>query len=124
MSYLGEKEVQRFNDTNQVLSLMLIDVNHFKMINDEHGHKVDDDVLVKISQFMREHVRSHDLVTRWGGEEFLIILPNTSKEDAMFSAEHIRKAFVSYATIGLRLWAKNSTQPSVSALPNLDKKMP
>ena len=106
MSYLGEKEMQRVNESNKLLCLMLIDVDHFKKINDKYGHKVGDDVLIQISQLMQEHVRSHDLVSRWGGEEFLIILPNTTTQDAILSAERIREAFVDHdwqSTLGINL---------------------
>ena len=73
-------------------SVLLLDVDLFKRINDEHGHLFGDEVLVKMAQRLTEVVRDDDVVGRWGGEEFLIIAPNTSKSDALGLAERVRRS--------------------------------
>lgn len=74
------------------LSLIMLDIDHFKDVNDIHGHAEGDDVLRFVSQVVEESVRSKvDVVARWGGEEFIILLPQIPLDGAMVAAEHIRK---------------------------------
>ncbi len=73
-------------------SLIMADVDKFKAINDTYGHPVGDVVLQKVASIMKEHVREYDRVGRYGGEEFLVLLPGTDFEGAKISAERIRKA--------------------------------
>ncbi len=75
---------------NQPLALLMIDVDHFKKINDTFGHLVGDQVLKEISDLLRATVRTDDYVARFGGEEFVVISPNTSPETALILAERIR----------------------------------
>ena len=86
------KEVSRRNRYSDSLSIALIDVDHFKAINDTHGHSGGDTVLKIISAALKDCVRESDVVGRYGGEEFLVILPNTSPESAMLFAERIRSS--------------------------------
>lgn len=72
------------------VSLLLMDMDHFKLINDDHGHKAGDGVLVKFSQHLIEHTRLPDLICRFGGEEFVVMLPDTTEEQARVLAERIR----------------------------------
>ncbi len=74
------------------LSLMLLDVDHFKMINDTYGHKAGDDVLKNLSALIVKMVRDSDVVARYGGEEIAIIAPSTPKNEAEFLAERLRGA--------------------------------
>jgi diguanylate cyclase (GGDEF)-like protein len=76
----------------QPLSVMVIDVDHFKRINDEHGHAAGDQVLQGLAARMSEALRAEDIFGRWGGEEFLAFLPNTSAEGAALAAERVRVA--------------------------------
>lgn len=71
---------------------LMIDADHFKAINDRHGHDVGDQVLCSLAQTLRQHSRTTDLVGRLGGEEFAIILPVTDLSGAMFFAEKLRQA--------------------------------
>jgi len=71
-------------------SLLLIDVDFFKRVNDTYGHPIGDAVLQELSKKLLVETRSHDLVARMGGEEFMIVLPNTNKEQAQVIAERIR----------------------------------
>lgn len=96
MTYLADREVQRFNRTKHSIGILLIDIDFFKAINDQYGHSVGDDVLIEVAQIIKSKVRKQDLISRWGGEEFLIILPDTNEGYAQLSAERIRKAFLSY----------------------------
>ena len=71
-------------------SLILGDLDHFKKINDSHGHDVGDEVLVEVSIILKKYVRDTDLVCRWGGEEFLVLLKNCSDEEALNKANLLK----------------------------------
>jgi len=73
------------------LSLLLFDLDHFKLINDKHGHQAGDKVLVDMSTLVVHELRDTDILARYGGEEFLAIVPNTSPADANSLAERLRK---------------------------------
>jgi two-component system cell cycle response regulator len=77
---------------NQPLSLMMTDIDHFKAVNDTHGHQAGDDVLKEIGKRLRANVRPTDVVCRTGGEEFVVLMPNTPGDLACAAAERIRKA--------------------------------
>jgi len=80
---------QATRDTSP-LSLILIDLDHFKSINDQYGHPMGDQVLQRVADTLRQSKRAYDSVGRWGGEEFLIVLPNTDLDQAMIVAERLR----------------------------------
>lgn len=73
------------------LAFVLADIDHFKSINDQHGHAVGDAVLKAVSQVLSQAVREQDSVARWGGEEFLILMPNATLEAASMVAERLRE---------------------------------
>jgi diguanylate cyclase (GGDEF)-like protein len=77
---------------NRKLSVLLLDLDHFKEVNDVHGHDAGDEVLRKVSEALTVQVREGDLVARFGGEEFVIMMPDTSAREAMNLAERIRSA--------------------------------
>jgi diguanylate cyclase (GGDEF)-like protein len=87
-----DKEADRVRRYGESLSVIMLDVDHFKRVNDEHGHDVGDAVLVILARILQESLRSSDTVGRWGGEEFMIILPQTGSAQAMEVAEKIRVA--------------------------------
>jgi diguanylate cyclase (GGDEF)-like protein/PAS domain S-box-containing protein len=89
---LAKMELLRLQRYGGGLSLIMFDIDHFKRINDTHGHKVGDLVLQKIAQVSHETVREVDIVGRLGGEEFVLLLPNTNKEQAVEAAERLRLA--------------------------------
>ena len=72
--------------------MVLVDLDHFKAVNDAHGHPVGDQVLVHVAQLLRDGVRATDLVARMGGEEFVLILPDTSPAAACALADKLRLA--------------------------------
>ncbi len=73
------------------LSLVMIDIDHFKEINDTHGHLAGDYVLIKTAELLNSMCRKEDVLARYGGEEFLMVLRNTDEEGALVQAERIRK---------------------------------
>jgi diguanylate cyclase (GGDEF)-like protein len=86
-------EVKRANRTLQPIAVVMVDIDHFKMINDNHGHPVGDKCLFLVAQALRQQTsRSGDLVARYGGEEFILILTATSEEKALLLAEKVRDA--------------------------------
>ena len=78
------------------LSLIFFDVDHFKQINDNHGHDGGDTVLTSLSTLLSHHLRTSDLLARWGGEEFMILLPETERKDARLLAEKLRHFIEDY----------------------------
>jgi len=74
------------------LSALIMDIDHFKAVNDNHGHAVGDRVLVELARVLRNGSRSSDLIARFGGEEFVILLPNCKQDEAAIVAEKIRHA--------------------------------
>ena len=87
-----KEQVDQYQRYQIGLSIILLDIDQFKKINDTYGHNVGDEVLVKVAQLIRESSRTTDAYGRWSGEEFLIMLPNTKLEGAKSKAEAIRKA--------------------------------
>jgi diguanylate cyclase (GGDEF)-like protein/putative nucleotidyltransferase with HDIG domain len=77
----------------QPLSCIMLDLDHFKSVNDTYGHQTGDFVLVKSSEILKRLVRDTDFLARYGGEEFFIVLPNTNLDGAFILAERIRNAF-------------------------------
>lgn len=88
-----EHEVQRANRFHRPLSVILIDIDHFKQINDTHGHAVGDSVLMETAELLQSNLRSSDIPCRWGGEEFLVICPETEIDTAIQLAERLREEF-------------------------------
>ena len=85
-----KKELQRAKLHNLKLASLMIDIDHFKKINDKYGHLAGDKVLVKIAQIIKDSARRMDLISRYGGEEFAIALSETDKEGAKVVAERIK----------------------------------
>lgn len=87
-----EVEMHRAQRYKAPLAVLLIDVDHFKQVNDRHGHGVGDQVLAAMGRMMVATVRICDIVARWGGEEFVALLPSTDIEGARLAAERLRHA--------------------------------
>jgi len=94
----NRKEIDSILETNELFfkrykdtfSLILLDIDDFKNVNDVHGHLVGDKVLIDISEILKKNTRKVDIVGRWGGEEFVIICPKTKEEEAFKIAEKLR----------------------------------
>jgi diguanylate cyclase (GGDEF)-like protein len=84
------KQLARARRYGHAFSIMMIDIDHFKRFNDTHGHQAGDDALVDVAQVLRDSARSCDYVTRYGGEEFLVVLTATERPGAEQFAERIR----------------------------------
>jgi diguanylate cyclase (GGDEF)-like protein len=95
----AQREAAVFARGGRPLALVIGDVDHFKHINDEHGHEVGDQALKAIAQSLREGVRTIDHVSRWGGEEFLVLLPGTEQEEARHVAERLRRLVQQIGTL-------------------------
>lgn len=91
-SEAAEAEMQRALRYRSELSLLMMDLDHFKVVNDTHGHVTGDAVLVSFAQTVQQLVRKVDMVARLGGEEFVVLLPNITAEQATALAERIREA--------------------------------
>jgi len=89
---LAEQELARSRRAGAPLALMMLDLDHFKRVNDTHGHLTGDEVLVSFTRLIRDCVRRGDLVVRYGGEEFCVLLPGTALSAATALAERIRAA--------------------------------
>jgi len=87
-----KQELERSRKFKLKFSFIMVDIDHFKEINDRYGHLVGDAILKEVSQVIKENLRQIDLVGRYGGEEFSAILIETDKETARFAAERIRQA--------------------------------
>jgi diguanylate cyclase (GGDEF)-like protein len=87
----------QWRDHGIPLSVALVDVDHFKDFNDQHGHQVGDDVLSEVARLLSKAVRGFDLVARYGGEEFGVVLPGTRLNDAKPLAERMRAALADHA---------------------------
>ncbi|WP_028486488.1 sensor domain-containing diguanylate cyclase [Thiomicrorhabdus chilensis] len=86
-----QKEISRAKRYCHPLCIILIDIDDFKVFNDRYGHKQGDLILQKVAKLLEEHLRETDTVARWGGEEFVIILPETDKLVAIEKAESLRQ---------------------------------
>lgn len=87
-----EYEIRKSHRTASPLSLVTLDIDHFKHVNDTYGHNAGDDVLKEIAAICRGHLRANDVFCRMGGEEFAILLPDTSETGAFAFAESLRTA--------------------------------
>lgn len=86
-----ETQLQASREKDKEISLMMLDIDHFKKVNDTYGHAIGDKVLAEFSQRIVQNIRGVDLAARYGGEEFVVIMPETSEEWALMVAERLRK---------------------------------
>lgn len=86
-------EIKLSNRYNSTFSIIMVDIDHFKEINDSFGHQVGDEVLIEVARILRLNTRETDIVGRWGGEEFVVICTQTDKKSVLKLAEKLRKIF-------------------------------
>jgi diguanylate cyclase (GGDEF)-like protein len=89
-----DKEVSRSQRNKSIFSILLIDLDNFKQVNDTYGHAMGDFVLIKTAQVFLSTIREQDIVGRWGGDEFLILLPDTTIENTEILAERLHSAIL------------------------------
>lgn len=85
-----DQEISRATRHESYLSLLLIDIDHFKVINDTYGHQAGDFVLIEFAKVLMKNIRKYDILARYGGEEFAVILPKTTEQDALSVGEKLR----------------------------------
>ncbi|MFB9885633.1 sensor domain-containing diguanylate cyclase [Balneatrix alpica] len=84
-------EFEEANQNNWPLTLFFIDLDHFKQVNDAHGHRTGDELLKAIARYLQRELRRSDIITRYGGEEFVVLLPGTNEEDGYQLADRLRQ---------------------------------
>jgi two-component system cell cycle response regulator len=87
-----ERKMHRSKKNGEILSLIILDIDYFKKINDTYGHQNGDLVITIVAEASQKRMRSHDIVARYGGEEFVIVLPETSLSEAISIAERLRNS--------------------------------
>jgi diguanylate cyclase (GGDEF)-like protein/PAS domain S-box-containing protein len=87
---LADQEIARATRTREQLFIMMLDIDYFKRVNDTHGHDVGDLALIAIAEILKKCIRKMDVLARWGGEEFLVMMPETNLTGASLIAERIR----------------------------------
>ena len=112
-------EFQRCRRIGHPSSVMMIDIDHFKAINDRHGHPVGDEVIRRVAELVRRSLRLHDVPGRYGGEEFGVVLPGTGVEGAETLAERIR-ARIESAVLEPRNAVRATLSIGVAAFDTLD----
>ncbi len=115
-----EKEVQRSVRKGGNLSLIMLDIDHFKSVNDTYGHLQGDVVLQKVALHLQKELRSYDIAARYGGEEFVAVLPDASLTEATFVAERVRMAVQSAKFSGDLSKLSITASLGVASFPNKD----
>lgn len=100
-----DRERQAQRRYGRSVALVLADIDHFKWVNDTHGHSVGDRVLVEVAAELARHARDADVVARWGGEEFLLVAPEVDRQAALVLAERCRAAIAELHPAGLEITA-------------------
>jgi len=90
------KETQRANRYGEIYSVIIIDIDYFKSVNDNHGHDAGDKILISVVEILKSKIRQTDVLGRWGGEEFLIICPKSDMDQAYIVAQKLRVAIQEY----------------------------
>jgi len=104
-SHYLELELHRIRRVDSTLSLIVCDIDFFKQVNDTHGHQKGDEVLIELAKVLKSNARASDLVCRWGGEEFIIVCPDTDIAGAQNLAEKTRNAIERDVISGVKITA-------------------
>ncbi len=95
-----QDEISRTNRYRHPIAIIMLDIDHFKKVNDTYGHPIGDEVLVQFSKTCQSHLRTTDVFARYGGEEFIILLPETDKNQAKSVAERLREVIAELSITG------------------------
>ncbi len=95
------EEMERARRYDNALALIMVDLDHFKRLNDEFGHLLGDEVLRQVTTLFGQNLRKSDIVCRYGGEEFVLLMPQTAVEQATAAAEKLRKAIETWSFPGV-----------------------
>ncbi len=90
-----DHELQRSERTGEPLSVVMLDIDHFKKVNDNYGHLIGDQVISSVANLLKQQLRKTDIIGRYGGEEFLLILPDCNQQQAFALVEQLRQSFAS-----------------------------
>jgi diguanylate cyclase (GGDEF)-like protein len=90
-AHIFHDECARSQRNNEPMSLLFLDIDHFKQVNDQHGHHIGDEVLIQLGDYLMRHCRPYDTAVRWGGEEFLLLLSSVDEQSAAQFADRLRK---------------------------------
>ncbi|PLX99885.1 MAG: diguanylate cyclase response regulator, partial [Desulfuromonas sp.] len=112
------KEFSRSQRMQTPLSLIMIDLDHFKRVNDTFGHQAGDRVLTTIGHLLADHVRPYDIAARYGGEEFSLLLPETEHKEAEMIAERLRNGISALAYDGELSDFKSTASFGVASCPS------
>ncbi len=115
---LLDKEFVRARRFSEPMSLLMLDIEHFKMINDTYGHQVGDSVLLEVADLMKDAVRLIEVAARYGGEEFVLLLPKTSASEAIKPANRIREAMAGHRFKGIPAKRKITLSIGIASLPD------
>ncbi len=122
------KELENKKRYSDALSLIMLDIDHFKSVNDTYGHDVGDKVLITLTKLITKHLRTNDIFARWGGEEFMILLPRTNIDVAYNKAQELRHLIEQYRdntipsiTISLGVTQILNSDNELSAFSRVDK---
>jgi diguanylate cyclase (GGDEF)-like protein/PAS domain S-box-containing protein len=123
-----KREIARASRFNHATSLLLIDIDHFKQVNDTHGHLIGDRVLQNVVLRLRENLRQSDILARYGGEEFIVLMPETNASQAWYGAERLRRVVADKPfsigqgdlavtiSLGVTSWLPSVPLPSLDSL--------
>lgn len=115
---LFEKEYKRSDRYNTIFSLIMLDIDHFKKVNDTYGHLCGDEILKGLAVLIKSCLRSMDIVARYGGEEFAVLLPETNGPEAYQTAERIRRAVEETTFMGTDQGLKVTVSQGVATYPS------
>jgi diguanylate cyclase (GGDEF)-like protein len=111
--YRLKQEVSTAKRKNTPLCCMMIDVDHFKAVNDTYGHAAGDAVLKQVAMMIKKEIREYDIASRYGGEEFNVIFPNTSTDEALIIADRLREE-ISKNRVNIEEWAPEQKEITVT----------
>jgi diguanylate cyclase (GGDEF)-like protein/PAS domain S-box-containing protein len=130
IEFILDYSIQQLSRDKNSLSILLLDIDNFKSVNDIHGHEVGDTVLQKCAEVIKNSVRQNDSFGRWGGEEFVVVLPSTSFDGGLVVAEKIRTNLEQYIfpnvgvkTCSIGLYEITTKDDLKSAISKADKAM-